>query len=81
MEEGLGENWHLESQGGVVFWYFECSLARLRQPAGAGHRLEQPGVENLSWEEEVKVQLCVALSACSFYTALRKVSCGEQVFF
>ena len=36
---------HLESQRGVVFLYIECSLERLKQPAGAGHRLEQPVVE------------------------------------
>ena len=27
------------------FLYLECSLERLKQPAGAGHRLEQPVVE------------------------------------
>ena len=43
--EDVGEIGHLESQRGVVFLYIECSLERLKQPAGAGHRLEQPVVE------------------------------------
>ena len=44
MGEGLGEIGHSESQKGVVFLYLECSLERLKQPVGAGHRLEQPVV-------------------------------------
>ena len=40
----MGEIGHLESQRGVVFLYIECSLERLKQPAGAGHRIEQPVV-------------------------------------
>ena len=41
---GLGEIGHLESQRKVVYLYFGCSLERLKQPAGAGHRIEQPVV-------------------------------------
>ena len=40
----MGEIGHLETQRRVVL-YIECSLERLIQPAGAGHRLEQPVVE------------------------------------
>ena len=76
----MGEIGHLESQRGVVFWYIECSLERLKQPAGAGHRLEQPVVEYNFWEGEVKAQptqLCAALSVDSFCAALRRLSLGE----
>ena len=41
---GLGEIGHLGSQRKFVFLYFGCSLERLKQPAGAGHRIEQPVV-------------------------------------
>ena len=76
----MGEIGHLESQRGVVFLYIECSLERLKQPAGAGHRLEQPVVEYHFWEGEVKAQptqLCAALSVDSFCAALRRLSLGE----
>ena len=56
MGEGLGEIGHSESQKGVVFLYLECSLERLKQPVGAGHRLEQPVVGNHFREGEVKAQ-------------------------
>ena len=78
--EDVGEIWHLESQRRVVFLYIECSLERLKQPAGAGHRLEQPVVGNHFREGEVKaqpMQLCVALSVDSFCAALRRLSLGE----
>ena len=78
----MRERGHLESQGGVVCWHWECSLAKLKQLAGAEHRLEQPGVENHSQEEEEKAQpsqLCVALSVDGFYAALRKLSLGKLV--
>ena len=80
MGEGLGEIGHSESQKGVVFLYLECSLERLKQPVGAGHRLEQPVVGNHFREGEVKaqpMQLCVALSVDSFCAALRRLSLGE----
>ena len=82
--ERLKESGHLESQtpSRIVFWYFGCSLARPNQPAGVGRRLEQPGVGSHSWEGEEKVrprQLCGALSAYSFYAALKKVSLRKQV--
>ena len=76
----MGEIGHLESQRRVVFLYIECSLERLKQPAGAGHRLEQPVVEYHLLEGEVKAQptqLCAALSVDSFCAALRRLSLGE----
>ena len=78
MEGGLREKGHLENQGGVV----SLQLEKLKQPADAGHRLEQPDVATQSWEEEGKVQPKqhgVALSADSFCAACRKLSCGELV--
>ena len=42
MEGGLREKGHLENQGGVV----SLQLERLKQPADAGHRLEQPAAGN-----------------------------------
>ena len=76
----MGEIGHLESQRGVVFLYIECSLERLKQPAGAGHRLEQPVVVSHVLKGGVKAQLrqlCVAQSADSFCAALRRLSLGE----
>ena len=80
-EEGLGERGHLESQGGVVCWHSECSLAKQEQLAGAEHRLVQLGVGNHSQEEEEisqPRQLDVAPSADSFCAALEKISFGRK---
>ena len=74
-EEGLREKGDLESQEGVVSLHFECSMGRLRHPAGVGRRLEQPGAGSHSWEVEEKGQpwlLGEVLSADSFYAAWRK---------
>ena len=74
--------WHLENQGGVVCWHSECSLAKLKQLAGAEHRLVQLGVGNHSQEEEERAQLGqhdVAPSASSFCAALKKFSFGSDV--
>ena len=62
---------------GVAFLQFECSLAMLVQPAGAEHRLRQPGVVTRSWEEEgcwkqQPRQLAEAQSADSSYAAFLK---------
>ena len=78
----LKEKGHLESetQSRIVSWYF--GLARRSQPACVGRRLEQPVVGIHLWEGEEKAQprqLCGALSAYSFYAALKKVSLGKQV--
>ena len=78
----MGERGHLESQGGVVCWHSECSLAKLEQLAGAEHRLVQLGVGNHSQEEEERaqpIQLCVAWNADSFCAALEKFSFGRNV--
>ena len=63
-ERALGES-------GVV----SLQLERLKQPAGTGHRLEQPAAGNHFEEEEEMMQprkLCEAQSADSFCAALRK---------
>ena len=39
----LRERGHLEKQEGDIYLHFGGSLGRPRQPAGVGHRLEQPG--------------------------------------
>ena len=83
--ETLRENGNLESrtQSRIVSWYFGCSLVRPSQPAGAGQRLEQPGVGIHSWGGVEKVQLkqlCGALSACSFCAAVKRVSSGQRVW-
>ena len=54
----MRENGHLESQtqSRIVFYNFGCPLARPRQPAGVGRRLEQPDVEIHSWEGLEKAQ-------------------------
>ena len=44
--EGLREKGHLGSQRGVVSLHYGGPLGRLRQPAGAERRLEQPGAGN-----------------------------------
>ena len=75
MERGLREKGHLENQGGVV----SLQLERLKQPAGARHRLEQPVVVSHFLEGGVKAQLrqlYVALSADSFCALLRRLSLG-----
>ena len=82
--ERLRENGHLgsQTQSKIVSWYVGGLLVRLGQPAGVVRRLEQPGVGIHSWEGEEKAQprqLCGALSAYSFYAALKKVSLGKQV--
>ena len=72
----------MESQGRVVCWHFERSLARLEQLAGAEHRLEQPGEVTHSGEEVEKAQprqLGAALSADSFSAAFGKLSLGKLV--
>ena len=76
-EGGLRERGHLESQGGVVCWHSECSLAKLKQLAVAEHRLVQLGVGNHSQEEEEMSQprqLDVAPSADSFCAALENIA-------
>ena len=83
-EEGLREKGDLESQEGVVSLHFECSMGRLRHPAGVGRRVEQPGAGSHSWEVEEKGQpwlLSEVLSADSFYAAWKKLSSGELVLF
>ena len=78
----MRERGYLESQGRVVCWHFEYSLARLMQPAVAEHRIVQHGVGNHPLEEEERVQLKqpgVALSDDSFCAAWRKPPCGELV--
>ena len=60
----------------------ECSLVRRKQPSGAEQRLKQSGDRNHSNDGIRKAQprqLCVVLSASSFYGALRKFSFGKQV--
>ena len=55
---------------------------RRKQPSGAEQRLKQPGDGNHSYDGIGKAQprqLCLALSAGSFYGALRKFSFGKQV--
>ena len=69
----MRERGYLESQGRVVCWHFEYSLARLMQPAVAEHRIVQHGEGNHPLEEEERVQLKqpdVALHADSFCAAL-----------
>ena len=71
---------YLESQWEVVYLYFGSSLERLKQPAGARHRLEQPVVVSHFLEGGVKAQLrqlYEAQSADSFCAALRRLSLGE----
>ena len=83
-EEGLREKGYLESQEGVVSLHFECSMVRLRHPAGVGRRLEQPGAGSHSWEVGEKGRpwlLGVALNANSFCAAWRKLSSGELGLF
>ena len=73
----MKEKGHLESQGGVVCCHLEYSPAKLKQLAGAEHRLEQLGVGNHFEEEEEKAQPRqpdVALSDDSFCAALRILS-------
>lgn len=80
----MRERGYLESQGRVVCWHFEYSLARLMQPAVAEHRIVQHGVGNHPLEEEERVQLKqpdVALHADSFCAALRKLSSGKLILF
>ena len=65
----------------VVFLHFGVLLGRLKQPAGAARRLEQPGAGNQSWEVEEKGQprlLGEAQTAESFCAALRNLSFGES---
>ena len=83
-EEGLREKGYLESQEGVVSLHFECSMVRLRHPAGVGRRVEQPGAGSHSWEVGEKGRpwlLGVALNANSFCAAWRKLSSGELGLF
>ena len=70
----MREKGHLESWGMVVCW---CSLPRLKQLVVAEHWLVLRGVRNhlLGLEGRVQPrQLGVALIACSFCAAWRKVS-------
>ena len=76
----MREKEHLESQGGVVSLHLEWSLERLKQLAGAGHRLEQPAVGNHFQEGEETAQprqLCGALSADKIYAV---DSSGKHVY-
>ena len=78
----MRERGHLESQVGVACWHSDCSLAKLKQLAGAEHRPVQLRVGNHSQEEEERAQLGqhdVAPSASSFCTALKKFSFGSDV--
>ena len=80
----MRERGYLESQGRVVCWHFEYSLARLMQPAVAEHRIVQHGVGNHPLEEEERVQPKqpgVTLRGDSFCAAWRKPSSGELVPF
>ena len=80
-DEGLREKGHLGNQGVVVSLHFGVLLGRLKQPAGAARRLEQPGAGNQSWEVEEKGQprlLGEAQTAESFCAALRNLSFGES---
>ena len=73
---------HLESQGKGLCWYFEGSVARLKHPAVAEHRLVLHGAVKYPLEEEERVQLKQpgeALSAESFCAAGRKLFPGELV--
>ena len=72
----------MESQGRVVCWHFERSLARGEQLAGAEHRLEQPDEVTHSWEEIEKAQprqLGAAPSANNSSAAFGKLSLGKLV--
>ena len=78
----MRERGHLESPVGVACWHSDCSLAKLKQLAGAEHRPVQLRVGNHSQEEEERAQLGqhdVAPSASSFCTALKKFSFGSDV--
>ena len=69
----MWERGHLESPAGVACWHSDCSLAKLKQLAGAEHRLVQLGVGNHSQEEEERAlprQLDVAPNADSFLRCL-----------
>ena len=78
----MRERGYLESQGKVVCWHFECSLARLMQPAVAEHRIVQHGEGNHPLEEEERVQPKQpdgALSGDSFCGVWRKTSSEELI--
>ena len=65
----MRERGYLGSQGRDVCWHLECVVTRL----------EQPVVENHSWEGGGMAQprqLCVILSVDSFCAALMKISSG-----
>ena len=65
----MRERGYLGSQGRDVCWPLECVVTRL----------EQPVVENHSWEGGGMAQprqLCVILSVDSFCAALMKISSG-----
>ena len=78
----MRERGYLESQGRVVCWHFEYSLARLMQPAVAEHRIVQHGVGNHPLEEEERVQPKQpdgAMSGDSFCGVWRKTSSEELI--
>ena len=77
-----GEKRLLVSLEAVASLHLSWSEVRLKQPEGAGHRLERPGEATHSWEEAGMMQprwLCEALNGNSSCAALMKLSLDKLV--
>ena len=77
-----GEKRLLVSLDAVASLHLSWSQVRLKQPEGAGHRLERPGEATHSWEGAGMMQLrwlCEALNGNSSCAALMKLSLEKLV--